>query len=404
MGCAASSSEGLASDVQSPVTGVVVDCGSGHASVLWYESTPEGGAKQIRRSRLHADADKPFKLAMLLIADAVAAREQLCLGIEAEIAAATGADQEKPLQHPSLLFVGATGGLREALLSGTVPVGAVDDLRSALEGRFSPSLARVRLVCLTGEQEALWEACAARSIWRDGARMFPGGAAARFGLFSGGGQSMQVQVDEPRSWPFSTWCDAMDEAQGASADAWRDDAMWCEWEANLLEQVRRAAPATPAELLGGAFVLTAMNEVACKAAGLSETPIVAAEAVVVLREALALFRRPEAETGVSASAVGGHAEHSARAAAVAAFLDARRHYKYNVARVTAMHLCRLAIVLEHLFAGGAQLFAPDPKGSAAHCEWALGAFEDEAARIKAKRLSTVQPFAAGSGVAGQFVV
>lgn len=45
-----------------------------------------------------------------------------------------------------------------------------------------------------------------------------------FGLFSGGGQSMQVGLDGvARSLPLSTWWEPLDEKKGATEEAWRDE-------------------------------------------------------------------------------------------------------------------------------------------------------------------------------------
>lgn len=351
----------------------MVDCGSGHASVLWYSESP---VRQLRRSRLNASDGKPFRLAELLAKGCAISTNvgKAVASLEAEIADARSADG---IPAPSLLFVGATGGLREALAKGACTVDAVDAFQSALEERFSASIARVRFVCLTGEQEAAWELDAAHQIWTDSSRMFPGGPS-EFGLFSGGGQSMQLGVAGhlPLSWPFSTWWDAMDEAKGASDEAWRQGTHWADWEDALLAQIRTERERTglaESARHGGSYVLSAMNEVACKAAGIDERPTSVAEAIVALRQALAQFKKAEGDGYVR-------------------FIEKRKHYKYNVARVTAMHVCRLAHVLDALFAPEARLYAPDARASPMHCEWALGAFVDECARIRDGRKSVVAPF------------
>ncbi len=392
-GCASSIRRAPAEAVQqkppaAPITGLIVDCGSGHASTFWYRLSPSSEVVQLRRSRLRARDDEPFKLAQVLSAGeagpegagestAAAQIAYAAAVIQAEIAAATeahpapddGSAAQESLAWPSLLFVGATGGLREALADGSVDLATVDGFSRALRERFSASIPAVRFACLTGEQEAKWELEAARTIWRpeaesmfpssspdDGAAPAASSAASSFGVFSGGGQSMQVGMEDGvlLSWPFSTWCDALDEKKGAAAEAWREGTAWGAWEASLLDRIalERTRAVAP---LDGAFLLTAMNQVACVAAGIAERPIRAAAAIAALRSALTQFRRGEGE-------------------ACAAFLAARAHYKYNVARVTAMHLCRLAHALEQLFAPEARLYAADPKRAPLHCEWALGAF------------------------------
>ena len=355
------------------VTGMVVDCGSGHASVLWYGTAAEAaGAQQLRRARLQIEGSKTqFRIADELAGPSADQCEerivQACDLLDAEV-------RSSGLPSPTVLFVGATGGLREALGSGTVQQATLDRFTAVLQARFA-SIDRVRFLCLSGEQEAAWELAAARCIYAESARaMFPSAspdAATQFGLFSGGGQSMQLAgladaASGSQSWPFSTWCEAMDESKGASADAWKDVSVWAQWEDALrtLIVAERARPGSTAPY-SGCCVLVAMNEVAAKAAGFAEQPIDAATATEQCQEALRCFRTGQGD-------------------AYSAFLAKRSHYKYNVARVTAMHLCRLAMVLEHLFAGDAMLYAPDPKRSDLHCEWALGAFLGE---LGGRRLS-----------------
>ena len=73
----------------------------------------------------------------------------------------------------------------------------------------------------------------------------------------------------------------------------------------------------------------------------------------------------------------------------ATFMKGKDKWGFNVARVTAMHICRLLRVLERLFAPGARLYAPntrkcaDAAGRRLDCEWTLGAFVSEHAALKA---------------------
>ena len=363
-----------------PVTGMVVDCGSGHASVLWY-ATVDTGVKQLRRSRLQVAASKTqFKLADELAAASAADLDErinrACWLLQSEMEAA----EAEGLPLPSYLFIGATGGVREVLSSGAVQREAFDQFAAAVQKHFG-HLERVRVLCLSGEQEAIWELKAARHIWGPIAEAMFGVEPqpdSSFGLFSGGGQSMQIAgIDASGgslSWPFSTWCEAMDESRGVSPEAWKQPETWGEWEAQLggliATEKGRLGDAVP---LSGCCVLTAMNEVAAKAAGFGEQPITADAATAACRHALAQFRAGTGE-------------------AFEEFLAKRKHYKYNVARVTAMHLCRLALVLEELCAPQMLLYAPDPrKHSDLHCEWALGAFITDASgrRLSA---STVDAF------------
>jgi hypothetical protein len=233
---------------------------------------------------------------------------------------------------------------------------------------------------VAGDQEGKWELVAGRAIWSSECeRMFEFAqpdCAASFGLFSGGGQSMQVVDDgAARSFPFSTWSEELDERKnGGEHEAWRDAAKWAVWTSALQADVEAERAKLGSTRFGGSYVLTAMNEVACKAASLSETPVRAASAVAALRAAFGHFYEGSGD-------------------AYATFLEERKHFKYNVARVTAMHLYRLALVLELLFEPDARLFAPDARRKGVlHCEWALGAFCDELKRLRERRASTAASF------------
>lgn len=347
---------------EASTTGLVLDCGSGHASIFWYE-TKEGSVKQRRRSRLSYN-DAQYKLAEELIDDdGLPERIQLAIGAlrsEINLVAALG-----EIAPPTLLFVGATGGVREALADGRMTSQAVNEFSRAIEGAFIATIPHVRVTVLTGEQEATWELGAARAIWgARGAIMFDDAPdAARFGLFSGGGQSMQIGMEGVvRSFPFSTWSVHMDEKKGAHFEAWRDPAIWSAWEEALIAAIEEEK-ARLDKPLRGCFVLSAMNERAAEAAGFSQTPITAAQAITRLRTTLGAF-----------IAGTGDAFHT--------YLDERKHYKYNVARVTAMHLSRLAHVLEAIFEPDARVYAPGR--SDVHCEWAVGAFVDEVGRVSAE--------------------
>ena len=382
---------------------MVIDCGSGHASVFWFQRDALGTIKQLRRSRVNSADKGPFKLAELLASgDNLSERiEQACELIRLEIES-TLVQTGGLVPQPVLLFIGATGGVRDAITSGALAASTIEAFTAMLEAAFAETCPRVKFVVLPGAQEAMWELSAARAIWGAQANIMfapPTGATssqtaasvaptrrlsriqesqiedASFGLFSGGGQSMQVGVhgSPPLSFPFSTWWPAIDEAKGASTEAWRDPAKWGAWEADLLATIASEKEKLPM-LLGGCFVLTSMNERAADAAGLSETPIHAAEAVSRLRATLALFLTGDG-------------------AAYENYLAARRLYKYNVARVTAMHLCRLAHVLEKLFEADARLYAPQSGSNRAiQCEWSVGAFVEEARRVRDRRQSTVASF------------
>ena len=172
---------------------------------------------------------------------------------------------------PDILYVGATGGVRSALANGSITDEVVASFRDALVSAFRGSIQVVKFEVLTGKQEAVWELEAAQAIWGGRASdMFPsrsegtliikedmscaptqtnicgclaGGNQQQIGLFSGGGQSMQLGQCgcEPLSFPFSTFPKSMEERQGASLDAWLDDSIWRHFEEDLLTKVKEKA-------------------------------------------------------------------------------------------------------------------------------------------------------------------
>ena len=106
--------------------------------------------------------------------------------------------QAASIPPPLVVFIGATGGLREALSDGRVSDKSLDAFRSFLLASL-PSYSHNTFAVITGEDEAGWELAAAHIIYNPLVRqmfavtgdqsVLPG----QFGLFSGGGSSMQVQ-------------------------------------------------------------------------------------------------------------------------------------------------------------------------------------------------------------------
>merc|ERR1712166_472948 len=280
MGCGASSASATAPDNTHvvPVTdsdtrrsGMLLDCGSGHTSILWYGLTNhKRPIRQLRRSKLKLPTGGNFKLTDIFIGDPTARDQRIAVfgsALVAEIDEATPTTGQ-----PLVVYVGATGGLREQLELGTVTNEDVEYLRAQLVNQI-PQLV---LAVVSGEQEASWELSAAHAIYQPLAgTMFPSiSQPVEFGLFSGGGSSMQVQESAggaPHSFGFTTWCKAIDEGLGAPADAWKDQTLWGAWEDSLVALVKQQASKQPK--FEGCFVLTAMNHVASTAAGFAETPI-----------------------------------------------------------------------------------------------------------------------------------
>ena len=367
-----------------PLTGMVLDCGSGHTSILWYEMSLTGQIRQIRRSKLKVPAGGNFKITDAFEVHDVAPSASVfadAISVELDDAKDAGIDA------PGIVVVGATGGLRNMLHDGRVTTSQLLEYKALLLSGLRPSSRRVtKFEVISGEQEAAWELRAANIIFGPKVRqMFPGAskrARRGFGLFSGGGSSVQVQAGSgpPLSYPLSTWCGPeMDEALGATLDAWRQPETWARWELALLAKIEEAKASLQGRRFDGCFVLTAMNHVAASAAGFAETPIQASEAICRLDAALDQFRAAVDFEGAAEpckSFVGGR--HSMHPTVSAWYSSQSPHH---LARVGALHICRLRHALCHLFEPGAMLFAPpatESSGDHLDCEWTLQCFALEA--------------------------
>lgn len=377
-----------------------VDCGSGHTGVHFYTASGSGVQQRARASLKHADGGNlPVTDCLTGAGDFSEFIDQLSLVLSRQLSA-DGVT-------PDILFVGATGGVRAALKDGKITEARVDAFRAALVRAFEGQVRVVKFEVVTGGQEAAWELEAANAIWGGAAsEMFPAtgalqgvlmrtttvspvmqaaadslsraptradlagltGAAARgvalLGLFSGGGQSMQLGRSgcAPLSFPFSTFPPEMEERQGAPPDAWLDDAIWGRWAERLAATIQQEA--TRHERFDGNFVGTAMNHRAARFAEIAEMPLTAGTAAAALRASLPQFRGREGalyERMMATRLGGAH---------------------YPLARITAMHTYRLATVLEHMFEPEAKLFfaqnGADAAGQPIDCEWTVGAFVAEA--------------------------
>jgi hypothetical protein len=363
-------------------SGIMLDCGSGHTSVLWYGLTEgELPIRQLRRSKLKLPGGGNFKITDVFTNSTVSLVESgksFAAALRAEIGEAT---EKGTIPAPAIIYVGATGGLREGLDKGTIQESSLIEFRSALLGGLPKNSS---LVVITGEEEAAWELAAANIIYGPSIEtMFPN-TTEQFGLFSGGGSSMQVQASSgvPYSWPFSTWCEefGLDEEKGAATDAWLDGAKWGLWEASLLAKLDNAVSSFEKRKFTGCFVITAMNHVAATAAGFAEIPITAAGAIKRLRAALTQFKRGVGEP-FQGFVDGKHAVHPT---VYAWYCSMPPHH---LARVGAMHICRLAHVLEKLFEPEARLFAPpatNVSGGRLDCEWTLEAYACQVKALKSQ--------------------
>lgn len=369
--------------------GMMLDCGSGHSSIIWY-SECQGVIRQLRRSKLRLPEGGNYKITdaferAVPIAESAAA---FAGALRAEIADARSGG----IEQPDIIYVGATGGLRNMLSDGRVAPAALREFETSLldglSGAFGGQKSVAKFGVISGEEEAAWELAAAELIYGDARNsMFSDAKVGGFGLFSGGGSSMQVQqaAGAPRSFPFSTWCGPeMDEELGADIHAWKDADKWERWEAGLLAKIVEAKESLAVELgrgqlFSGCFLLTAMCHVAATAAGFAEAPVTAAEAVRRLAAALEQFR-VGAEEPFESFVAGRHSVHPT----VSAWYSSQP--PHHLARVGAMHICRLKLVLSLLFDPDASLFAPpatDSNGARLDCEWTLQLFAKEAQALAA---------------------
>lgn len=378
----------------------LVDCGSGHTGIHFY-SIHDGALTQHARASLkHADGGN------LPVTDCLTTSSNADEFI-AQLNSVLSCQHDADGFAPDILYVGATGGVRSALDKGTITELQLEAFRTALTSAFGGRMRIVKFEVLTGAQEAAWELDAAQAIWGGKASsMFPNEertaltgvvvparapdttdsfdsisraptmhtdlaslsdvakAPPSIGLFSGGGQSMQLARagSAPLSFPFSTFPPSMEERQGAPADAWLDDAIWGGFTDGLRATI--AQEATRHDRFDGCFVGTAMNHRAALFTEISETPITAGAAVTALRASLCEFRGREGPLyeSMMATKMGGPT--------------------YPLARITAMHTYRLATVLELMFEPHAKLFfarnGADAKGEPIDCEWTVGAFVAEA--------------------------
>lgn len=391
----------------STVTGVVVDCGSGHTSITYYScSTSHGRESLVQRGKTwlkHTGDGGNLPLTDVIpgtqggcfvgqtlvqrVADFI-----VCLQEALARPLVEGGEREKP---PDILLIGGTGGMRSAVEEGKLASHDLDTIRTLFVAAFGGKVRVVKFEVITGGEEATWEHQGAQLIWGgQAAAMFPdqeskdletkdakdagvgkgqeqdaAAVAADIGLFSGGGKSMQLgRRGTALSFPFSTFPKELEERQGAAPDAWLDPAKWAAHFADaLVAKVTKAATLHPP--FTGRFVGTAMNHRAAMYTGISERPITAGAAVAALRDSLPQFigRKGELYDKMMATHTPGS--------------------NYPLERITAMHTFRLKTVLERMFDPHAQLFfakdGKDARGNKIDAEWTVGAFAEEARKLLA---------------------
>jgi hypothetical protein len=280
-------------------------------------------------------------------------------------------------EQPTLLYVGATGGLRDSIDKGKITNTDIQAFRTALENTFcnttDTGIDVVKFVILAGVEEATYETEAAQIIWdHQSNTMFPlkdnvseFAEKRPIGLFSGGGQSMQLgRLNEnPLSFNFSTFNEEFEEKQGASPDAWLNEEKWKRFEQTLLIKIHKESQLHEKKFSGN-YICTAMNHRAAMYCQFSEKPIRCDEAIQLLKAALPQFRSCSGKLydDMMESATGGSSSKS-----------------YPLARITACHIFRLCSTLEILFSSDCQLFFArngTSLGKPIECEWTLGAFKD----------------------------
>lgn len=363
----------------------LVDCGSGHTSVIFYSyDSATATARQHARSSIKQADGGNIPLTDVLLPSMEP--EQKFAEFISKLKEALAGQEE--LLRPSILYVGATGGVRAAFESGKINEATVEAFRLALLTAFQ-EVPVVRFEVLPGKQEAALELSAAQIIWgAKSAAIFPSSqsqplkslssasapAASRpIGLFSGGGQSMQLGRvgQDPLSFPFSTFTAELEERDGAAADAWQDPVKWGRFTQSLTDKV--AAEAARQEPFEGCYVGTSMNHRAALYCGLAETPLSAARAVEQLQAALPQLMEQKGPLYDK-------------------MMSTPHAPSYPLCRISAMHTFRLATVLRLMFAPQAQLYFA-AKGAVAEgaegempmdCEWTLGAFVREAAAAAAE--------------------
>jgi hypothetical protein len=223
-----------------------VDAGSGHTGIICYSYEPSGnsttlnGLRQIAKDSIKAANGGNLPLTEVMAKGTPESFAEFIDQLRAIL------DSYRESWQPTLLYVGATGGVREAVETGKVSSADVASFRAALEAAFCATIRTVKLVVLDGVQEALYETDAAQVIWGlHSATMFPlchnhgDNSAVSIGLFSGGGQSVQLGRlgEAPLSFGFSTFFKEFEEKQGAHADAWLDDEVWGRFESGLLGKI-----------------------------------------------------------------------------------------------------------------------------------------------------------------------
>ena len=142
-------------------TGCVVDCGSGHTSVMFYSTGGSAGSavRQVKRAWFkHVDGGNLPITDILPDASGGAFQGTTLEGrLEEFIVNLKRVLKEQDISDLSSLYVGATGGMRECIAQGKIGDAEIGIIRSGFETAFaSEQMSVVKFEVLTGGQEATW--------------------------------------------------------------------------------------------------------------------------------------------------------------------------------------------------------------------------------------------------------
>lgn len=154
------------------ITGAVVDCGSGHTSLTFYSTTPGSATEVVELGRAYVKhAVDGGNLALTDIipgskgrafrGTTLAARTaEFIAAIDQALTTPVSVRTRKAIQLPApvdFLYVGATGGVRDALATARMTQGDIAATRAAFIAAFNAKVPVVKFEVLPGADEARWE-------------------------------------------------------------------------------------------------------------------------------------------------------------------------------------------------------------------------------------------------------
>ena len=154
-----------------PLTGIIVDCGSGHTAVTCYSHTAAAAAATIKQTDkkwlVHLTDKGNLPLTDVIPGSAGEAFQSTTLlgRLDEFMDSLEFSLTQMEIFSRDILFVGATGGVRAAMEEGRLSELDIDAINEAFVARFSSSFTVVRFEALSGSKEAVWEHAAAQTIW-----------------------------------------------------------------------------------------------------------------------------------------------------------------------------------------------------------------------------------------------